>query len=374
MTSLLDLPLELVEQIISILAEEKPPSAKLLHEEPSDSLLRSGHHTLKDLSQACRATRKLCFPSLFSAVKVDLDSMSGFLSFAESHSLSSHVDSLVLYTDRKSQADKFIYVPSSSPWLPMVRVVNSVRPSLMTVILPPLLFAHVLPYQPNLDHEWAFSTAYQVLQLKTPRDLAPSSQISQHTIESRDIFRLRPWTHCTFNQGSSVKSYSSYEYFLKQTPSIFNPGDFDELVLRTMRGSFEILTSIDYTAVFPVDYDILQFCRCMCVMKSLKCLRVQLSPTRSNDVLDNPAALGKSPPRDLWQEFESCYSTFAHYVCMKRDDWAMSFGEFVSLDYVNPSLRELIDRAAGQGLVEWDFDPDDGRWTWREERPKEPSH
>ena len=38
----------------------------------------------------------------------------------------------------------------------------------------------------------------------------------------------------------------------------------------------------------------------------------------------------------------------------------MSIEESVSLDYVNPSLRGLIDCIAGQILVEWEFDPEAG--------------
>ena len=96
MVCLLDLPLELLDQIISILAEEKPPSAKLLNEEPSNSLIRSDYHPLKDLSRACRSTRGLCTPSLFSAMKVDLSSIHSFFRWSETHILFSHADSLVL--------------------------------------------------------------------------------------------------------------------------------------------------------------------------------------------------------------------------------------------------------------------------------------
>lgn len=365
MACLLDLPPEIVEQIVFVLAEEKPPSAKFLHEEPSDRLLRSGHHPLKDLSQTCRAARSLCFPSLFSVVKVDLDSIGGFLEFAKCHSLYTHADSLVFYIDRKSQAEKSTDVPSYNLWLPMVRVVDLVKPSLMTVVLPPSLFAETLPYQLNLDDQWVFDISYQVLQLKMSLDLAPVSHISQDTIASWDIFQMRPWTHCTFNQGSSIKGYCSYEYFYKQTPSIFNPRDRDEFFLRMMEGSFENLTSVDYIAVFPID-NIFRFTQCMSLMKNLKCLRVQFSATPNNDVLDNPAALCQA--KDLWQELESCYYSLTHFIRFNWDERPMSLEEFVSLDYASPSLRELIDRTAGRNLLEWgDFDPNEGRWTRKEE-------
>lgn len=357
MASLLDLPLELMQQIISVLAEKEPPSVELLHEEPSGSLLRSGYHPIKDFSQACRTTRELCFPSLFSAVKVNLDSTDGFLRHSESYNLSSHVESLVVHIDRNSQAEK-----SNSArgyWLAMVRLIDSVKPSVLTVVLPPSLFEKIIPYQLDFQDQWAFDIPYQVLQLRMPRDLAPSSQTSWDTIQSPNVFQVRPWTHCVFNQGSSIKGYSTYEYFYKQAPSVFRPQD--NTFIRMTKESLESLTSVDYISVFPIALDGM-FCGCMSRMKNLKYLRVQLAPTSSNNVLDNPAALGKCQHGDLWQELQSCYWVLAHSLPR-----ITSVEEFHSLDYVNPNLRELIRCSVGQELNDWVFDPNGGSWTRSEQ-------
>ena len=485
MFPLLDLPLELVEQIISVLAEEKPPSAKLLHEDPSESILRFGPRPLKELSQACHLTRELCFPSLFSAVKVDLDCIGDFMKFSKHHGLSKYADSVLLYIDPTSFAEKIEHISNHYLWLPMVRVIDSVLPSVMTLVLPPSLFAHILPYQLHLENQWAFNIPFQVLQLQIPRDLAPfahgkvesrflgsarakhwlpvlpeanspSSQESQDTLRSVDsappkhssiwpfptassyvtfqdgslptfvppdksrqqllpwagapsyhkpeeikgslklapskyrqsdlpsasvptyhtpknnidslnVFRLRPWTRCIFNQGSSVKGYGSYEYFYKQAPSFFYPLRHHEFIRSSLCDPFDKITSFDYIAVFPIDH-FKQFCVNMTFMKNLKCLRVQLAPTSSNDILDNPSALGNSQPKDLWQELESCYKTVARTVRVLCDRGEMSVEIFSSLDYVNPNLCELIDRTAGRKLRHWKSDPRGGRWT-RKQNP-----
>ena len=366
MAFLLDLPLEILQQIVSVLAEAKPPSVKLLHEEPSGSLLRSGYHPLKDLSQACRSTHEVCFPSLFSAAKVNLDSTGGFLRHSESHSLSCHVYSLVLYIDPNFQTKKSY--KNLNYWLAMVRVIDSVQPSVITIVLPPSLFADIVPYQLHLEDEWAFDIPYQVLQLMMPRDLTSSSETSRNTMDLRNIFQLRPWTHCTFNQGSSIKGYSTYEYFFKRAPSVFYPCDTKEFIQGMRKGSLENITSVDYISVFPIEH-LAHFCLCIDAMKNLKCLRVQLAPTSNNHVLDNPAALGKCQTGDLWQEFEGCYNTLAQHL-EKRLRWIQ---EFVSLDYANSSLHEPIDRSAGQHLLDWEFDPQGGRWTRSEEGPMEPN-
>ncbi len=372
MISLLDFPLELFDQIISILAKERPPSARLLKEEPSDSLLRSDYHPLKDLSQTCGAMRELCFPSLFSAVKVDLSRTSGFLSFSESHSLSSHIKSLMLYRDPNDQAEDIGVHNSTNIWLPMVRIVDSVKSPVVTVVLTTFMFEKILPYKLNFTDVWAFNIPYQILQLQMSPDLAASSQTSPQTIQSPDVFAMRNWTHCTFNEGSSINCYSRYEYFAQRAPSIFNPLVHHYFVRATRGGSFEYLKSFDYIAVFPINH-IQELCLLLNRMKNLKCLRVQLAPTPDNNVLDDPAALGKCQPKDVWQEFEACYASLADNILESWFTATHFIEEFVSSDYVNPSLREILDRVVGQKLIPWASDANDGRWIRKEELSEEPN-
>ena len=485
MPSLLDLPLELVEQIISVLSEKKPPSARFLYEDPSESSFRPGLSPLKELSQACRSTRELCFPSLFSAVKVDLDCIGDFMKFSKRHGLSNYADSVLLYIDPTTFAEKIQHISDHYLWLPTIRVIDLVMPSVMTVVLPPSLFAHILPYQLHLEDQWAFDIPYQVLQLQTGRDLIPfahgrvESQFSggarakdwlpiqpeanapsfhesqdtlaledlappegssirpfstassyvafqnssvpnysppgkspqkllpfagasscgtqeettmtsklarydnrqshlplasastyhtpKHDMDSLNVFRLRPWTRCIFNQGSSVKGYSSYEYFNKSAPSFLYP-----LVSQGLCDPFGNITSFDYIAVFPIDH-FRQFCNNMACMENLKCLRVQLAPTSSNDILDNQSALGKSQPKDLWQELGSSYATIARTVRVLCDRGDFSIETFSILDYVHPGLCELIDRTAGRKLRTWKSDPRGGRWTRRQKPDSAPS-
>lgn len=367
MASLLDLPVELLGLIISFLAEEKPPSAKLLHEDPPDAILRSGYHPLKALSHACHETHGLCFHSLFSAVKVDTNSADEFLKFSETHSLFRQADSLVLYLDSEFQPSHF---DNGNIWLPLVRVIDSVKPSVVTVLLTPSLFQLILPYDLDLTDQWAFGIGHQVLQLTLPRELAASSQTSRKALESQNVFQIREWTHCAFNQGSSLSAYSTYEFFSKQTPSVFNPRPHPDLGRKMMEGGFANLTSLDYIALFPVEEMMEQFCLCTRYMRKLKCLRVQLAPTPSNNVLDNPIAVGKSQPGDLWQELEECYITLSKSFWIRLGTGPMSLEDFTSHDYVNPSLRELLDRVLVDLTMSFGFvkcDPNGGRWI----RPRE---
>ena len=367
MTSLLDLPLELLQHVISFVAEEKLLSTRMLHEEPSDALLRSTYHPLKDLSQACRATRELCFPSLFSALKVDINSAEEFLTFSGTHSLCSQADSLVLYLDLSCQDDN---LSSCNIWPAMVRTIDSVKPSLVTILSTTSLFRLILPYDLDLNDEWAFRIPYQVLQLRLPKHLAASSHTSRQALESQNVFQIREWTHCTFNQGSSINGYCTYEYYLKLTPTIFDPLCEVELKRKMTEGGFANLTSLDYIALFPINCTMERFCTCMQIMKKLRCLRVQFAPTPSNDVLDDSAAVGKCQPGDLWQEFEDCYKTLTRYFWRTWDSEGTLMDEFISLDYVNPRLRELLDRVMGlckEPLGCFRSDSCGGRWIRAEE-------
>ena len=372
MASLLSLPPELFEQIISVLTEGETLSTKLLHEEPSDAMLQSVYHPLKDFSLACHATRQLCIPSLFSAIRVDIEKADEFLRFADTNSLFSRVHSLLLYPGLSPQTQDF---SNRNIWLPMVRIIDSALPSVVTVVFTTSLFQKIVPYELHLSDEWVFRIPCQVLQLRMPRDQVALSKPSRQALESQNLFQIREWTHCTFNQGSSIKGYSSYEYFLKKVPSIFNPRNYFEISRKMTDGGFANLTSLDYIAIFPINH-MYSFSECIGSMKKLKCLRVQFAPTLSNNVLDDPVAMGKCQHGDLWLELEHCYRFLTAYIWKTWDAGTTSLEEFISLDYVNPNLRELLDHTVGKLLLRNDkvFMPDSsgGRWFRNEESPKSP--
>lgn len=363
MPSLLEIPPELVEQIISDLAEGEPPSRKLIYEQPSKSLLDHDYHPLKDLSCTCRILRRLCFTSLFSALKLNMEVGTGFLEFIKSSQLAGRVDSLVLYTTTGCLGN------SSFLWPRMVEVVDRVNAPSMTIIFPPSLFEEILPYSLNLDHAWAFSIDYQVLHLEmAPNSVAP--QTPEDVVKESNVFAMRPWTHCTYNEGSSVEAYSTYEYYLKDKPSLFCPSNSIQFV-RTMQNSLDHITSLDLITVFPTNH-LWSFGDFISFMKSLRHLRTQLAPTPSNNILDDPSSLGKCQTKDLWMEFESSYARLVDFVAGGGyDEFELgALDQFTILDYANAALRETIDGVVGNRLDEWERDRSGGRWTRRREDQK----
>ena len=355
MPSLLELPPELVEQIVSVLAGKEPPSAKFIFEQPSRSLLHSGYHPLKDLSCVCQGLRRFCFNGLFSAlmVNLDIDIVTGFREFIKSSQLAGRVDSLVLYIEPGYTGDTL--------WPRMVEIIDFVNAPSVTIMLPPAAFAKVLPYDLDLDDAWAFNIDYQILQLSVPRqEMVPKTPWDFD--RDRNIFALQPWIHCAYNEGSSVESYSTYEYYLKKRPSVFAPSNFDEFV-RTMEKSLVHISSLDLIAIFPTN--LWPFEGCISFMRNLRSLRTQLAPTLSNNVLDDPVALGKCQTKDLWMEFESSYSRLVDFVVGRGyGDFTLSFPEqFTILDYANSALQETIDGVVRDRLDRWGRDLEGGSWT-----------
>ncbi len=356
MPSLLELPSELVEQIVSALAGKEPPSAKFIFEQPSRSLLHSGYHPLKNLSCVCQGLRRFCFNGLFSAliVNLDMEIVTGFREFIKSSQLAGRVDSLVLYIEPGCTGDTHL-------WPRMVEIIDFVNAPSVTIMLPPAVFAKILPYDLNLNDAWAFNIDFQILQLSVPRqEMVPKTP--ENVIRDRNIFALRPWTHCTYNEGSSVESYSTYEYYLKEKPSVFLPSNFDEFV-RTMEKSLVHISSLDFIAIFPAN--LWSYEEFISLMLNLRSLRTQLAPTPSNNVLDDPVALGKCQTKDLWMEFESSYGGLVGFV-IGRGFGGFKLGyleQFTILDYANPALRETIDGVLRDRLNRWERDLQGGKWT-----------
>lgn len=355
MPSLLDLPPEIVQQIISVLAEKEPPSAKFIYEQPSESLLNPGCRPLKHLSCVCQVLRRFCFSSLFSALKVDIEVVAGFVEFIKSSQLAGRVDSLVLFSTPGCLGGRLI-------WPRMVQVVDRVDAPSVTIMLPPSVFSDILPYGLNLQDAWAFDIDYQIVHLKMPRStVAPKTP--EKAVRDRNVFAMRPWTHFTCNEGSSVKAYSTYEYYFKHKPSPFNASNPYQF-LRAMENSLDHITSLDVIAVFP--NTIWSLCKGITVMPNLRSLRTQLAPTPTNNVLDDPSALGKCQTKDLWMEFESSYDWLIASLVDRGHGQPHLFQpieHFTILDYANAALRKTIDDVVGNRLDEWERDPGGGSWT-----------
>ena len=289
---------------------------------------------------------------------MDLCAVTGFTEFIQSSGLTGRLDSLVLFTSPCSPqgSDDFSF------WRQLVEIVDLINAPSLTIILPPTVFAKIIPYEFNSDHAWAYSIECQVLHLETPRELV-ASKTPEYVVGDGNIFAIRPWSHCVYNEGSSVGAYSTYEYYLKRIPCLLSPSNFHQFV-RTVKHSLDHIISLDLIAVFPFN-QIWAYSNCISSMKSLRTLRTQLAPTPSNNILDDPSSLRKGQTNDLWMEFEISYGLLVDLVAGREGVLmgSLELEQFIILDYANPDLRKTIDDVVGDRLDEWERDPNGGRWT-----------
>ena len=362
MTSLLDLPAELVLQVLSFLTERKPHSMENLHVEPSEALLQSGYNNpVKNLSLTCRRLRTLCLQTLFTNVKLTLTSLglSAFterlISFIQDHDLVRCIESVLVYqvaSDNRDNERLRCTMGSQILW-----VITLLHPPAITIILPTRPFQELMPYDLRESDDWAFQIPYQVLHLTLATDMLPAC-VPVDKSQDINIFNILPWSHCTFNEGSSIRAYSTYHYFLKHVPSIFTPINEQKMMDGVWR-ALPYLTSLDYIAIFPFPTRHMQhFCSfLLAAAPNLRHLRTRFSPTRENRVLDDKETMGTCQRTDLWSELENCYCFLAHWL---RRDLA-HINQFTALDYDKPELRDTIHDAFETG-ADWTHDGN-GKWV-----------
>ena len=352
MASLVDLPTELIDQILLLVAEEDPPSKRFLHEEPSVSLLSFDDHPLKNLALTSRSLCRAARRHLLMSLKTDLDEIPSLLLFVEEQGLQGCVQSLVLFSTFIREipsgltAESYEQKINSAAWLRIKAIMDAVNPVSVTFMLPPRVFECILPYEIYLEDEWAFNIPCQTLYLER----CPKADVEQSrptAASERNIFGLRPWRHMTFNEGSSVQAYNTYEYYMKQSPSLLNPKGECKISHHFCSG----LLSVDYIAVFPIHRDI-SLVEVIGKVQSVRSLRVQFAPSASNDVLDNPARLGRCQQSDLWSELRSSYGSVMWYIEF-GPNYGCRLKKYTILDRFPGSMEMIKEELGGHEAMGW---------------------
>ncbi|MCJ1303773.1 hypothetical protein MMC08_006584 [Hypocenomyce scalaris] len=372
-TQLMGLPHELFDHIISYLDVE-PPSLRALHKEPSITLTDSDAHPLKNLSLASRSLRHLTFFRLFKFSRIRLirlctqdivelssgsEDVNDFLDFIRLNALRSHVKGLVLYTEVNLGIEMSATGPRQTTdcfgntgffgfahvWRTILTALN---PGYITMTAPPstlaLLSSCVYPHQ----DEWAFDMPFQMLHFQQPDNTSIAVSLGEPRVA--DIFYLRRWSHCTLNEGSSLKAYSTYEYFLKATPSI--------AYLHSPQGPMTWFTSFDYIAIFPFYNHTDDILRLLLAMPNLRKMRMQLTPEPSSKILEDEKRMQNLS--DMWMELDTGYTLIIYAMTVMGKK--LNLKEFESLDYAMEGLRPTLDAKFGDKLQGWRR-CGWGRWT-----------
>ncbi|KAI9874792.1 MAG: hypothetical protein M1830_009284 [Pleopsidium flavum] len=348
-----DLPNELLDHIISFLNTE-PPSVRKIKDEPSLDLTVSKTKDLKHLSLTSQIIRKLLLPRLFRCSRVKticngfcvgdsvisvpffLDNVESFLSFLRSNNLLGYVKSLVVYineTPTDTLQEQSTLRKTRVIWR---HIFPHLNPHSITIVGPPVYLARLISCEISTCDAWAFDMPLHILRLEQPagRSMAPGTTHNK----AAGLLDARPWTHMSLDEGSSLKAYRSYEYYLKITPSLLGtrPRECISEPLLAMTS----LTCLHYTAVFPFyshTDDVLQYAK---AMPALEKLSMQLAPSVHSDIFSDRARTALVNLEDSWMEVEMGYSLIGHAVMEMGEKGKLT--EFETLDYEIRDFRWTI--------------------------------
>jgi hypothetical protein len=274
------LPNELLSYIFDHLDSHKP--SDLLKDEPTFDISNSPSADLKSVSRVTHQWRNLSIPVLFKHARLVVSDpktqrpilnkyVVPFLEFVKSYSLQKVVNSFTLIVrDRKLAivADFEYRLTNFRPfWNSLFRVIDPLELLIVAhpAALGPLTSCHV-----SLTDAWNFDCPCHYFRLQRPstpggiinirstrrqqdttatnspdsegpdpfqhsstvvfdninrRLTASELQLTSDTWgstrgQSSAVFDIRPWTSFLLNEGSFIRSYATYEFWLRQPPSV----------------------------------------------------------------------------------------------------------------------------------------------------------
>ena len=363
MAGLQNLPPEVIHHIVTFL-DAQPPSEHHLFSEPLLRNLNQSLQPLKALSLTNWKIRRVCMRLLLHHLRVDfVHALNECIALLAKYQVNrARVKSAILCEDPTQQDG----INTTQIWGTIADVLRRINPAIITIVFPPVTLSSLLILSDQLSDAWAFQIPLQTLRLEREE---LSTECANHdpglhlSYDGRHVFGIRPWTRLSYNEGSSVPAYSTYEYFHLKKPSWIMQSSPSTLENWTSRGYLSHLTCFDYVSVFPYqDMSALwSFCD---QLRSLRLLRVQLTPcmeysatggTRSSDIES-----GRADPKDLWMEFEKALTSLGTWL---EEDCRLPRLERVELlDYANEALRKTMDRCLQQRFRLWTR-CDDFAWT-----------
>ena len=361
--SLGDVPLETLERILDFLDAEEAPSSCSLLVEPSKSIYRSEIQPLKCLSLTCAAMRKIIIPRLFGHLVLKIHVQVGD---QEGPTRPADIDSPMCFFNSyrsllyiKTVVIEFILLTSvgqteiNKGFAAQIcgRVMDTLKPQTLRILTPPSLMPYLAidGYSvPSQDEGWAFDAPLHVLSCERSSESPPGSQVISHQDELCGG-RWFCWSSMILNEGSSIKCYSSYEYFHKRPPSLLRSRHVQRLFRWNLS---ETLRKFEYIAIFPIAPHIREAFRVLQNLHCLEVLSVQFGPHASSEVLSNVERLGKCQLSDLWMEFRECYVEALRFV--SEMSTVHRLNTFRPLDW--SQYASQIPAGVEEYMPDWTFD------------------
>lgn len=348
-----DLPNELFDHVLEHL-EHQCPSEVNWHQRPGLKITRSTESDFKSLSLVSKSIRALTLKRLFAHVCLDPNQSPAFLDLVDQYALAPHIKSIVA---RMTEPCRLILHP-----LWWARLLNVIPAQTFIISCPPYVFAEFASTSIVDVDSWAFNMPFHTIRFRQSKFAA-----IQHTSfnEDHDLFSARPWTEFSINEGSCLKVYSQYEYFLRRTPSLMNavllcpsPG------LGVMLAKLETFT---YTAIFPFYNHVDEVLKTIRKMSNLKHLGFRLCPVPGSSVIDDELAGANNhiDISDAWMEFNTAYTLVAHTARYVSVEYCLQefLVEDVAMEGISDGLIESLNRILGTKMSH------QGGGLWRKAGP-----
>ena len=331
------LPVELQDAIISFLYTG-PPSSEAFNYRPNGKLLgQCLEKTLKSLSCCSSRLRTVTLPHLFRYASFRLERLGEFLQFVSSHGLEREVESAVVLVSQNDGygVDKVEWLNEARPFARLfdaLPLISSLTLQCATASLGSL--TNQVLHSPS---DRTFDMPYHNVRLEKVLARAACDYRAQPSGEEFDgldksvgrllldeqpftvnPFNVQPWTSLSVNEGSFLRAYTQYEYYMRKPISILvEPSS--ETTFHLPRDLLRRLDHFAYTAIFPF-YN--HFSSVMSFIESempnLHTLTLCLSPDPSEydtvAVQETQESSGKIDFNDPWTELETAYDIAGAHV------------------------------------------------------------
>ncbi|KAF2453608.1 hypothetical protein BDY21DRAFT_121850 [Lineolata rhizophorae] len=157
-----------------------------------------------------------------------------------------------------------------------------------------------------------------------PRPPPPNPGPHRRQRKTTALWNLRPWTHLSYNEGSAIRAYETYEYFSKVPPQILhfillriyaNHGRPPPGIKKDASTASPQIRSLTYISIFPFSTHVNTLLAVLHQFPALRYLTVQLAPGPDADsLLDQPDRVGRAEFSDLWSELDRAYDHLQVYL------------------------------------------------------------
>ena len=240
------------------------------------------------------------------------------------------------------------------------RLLNRVPVRTLTVVAAPEVFAELAGIHAWSNDAWAFDMPFQILRLEqTPE--AARAKIDYDDLPN--FLTARPWTGMAFNEGSSISAYTTYEFFLRRTPSLLTALLFNNSAAGDTL--FANLLSFHFIAIFPFYNHVDEVLKCIRKMLKLERLFVKLCPEPGSTAFHDEIELagGAMDVHDPWNECETSWMLIAHTVVFLTMGGALQ--ELRMDDVKVKGVMESIENSLDERLREWWLLDEPGSGVWR---------